>query len=89
MDPRHIRLAAGSPEHLWRRPQTPQETVDLQEWRACCAEVRAIRKKYDPGNKWTTATPLPTAYLQELAALHERHKALLLRMFAALFAGDD
>jgi len=89
MNVTYLRFAGDRDERRRTPAQTAQEAADLEEWRACCAAVIAVRNRYDPKNEWTEVTPLPAAYLEELAALHMRHKAMLLRLLAPVFAEDD
>src|SRR5262249_36148008 len=67
-----------------KKAERSQKKIDEKLWREYDAAHRAIRKKYDPENKWNEATSVPRDYQEEIDDLNHSYRGMLKRRF-----GDD
>jgi hypothetical protein len=66
------------------RAERKQKKFDEKLWWEYSAAQTAIRKKYDPENKWNEATSTPQEFHEEMDALNHSYRGMLKRRF-----GDD
>jgi hypothetical protein len=67
-------------KHKAARKQATQEKADENEfWQEYKPAFEAIRRKYDPENKWNEGSSIPQAYRDDLRELHLKHRWMLQR----------
>lgn len=91
-----IKLVAVSAGGLWcvawagstymtrrkqRLAEAAQAAADASEYQQYKAELDAIRARHDPHRDLTEPTSISPEYAGELAALHDKHQAMLDRKF--------
>jgi hypothetical protein len=73
----------GFAQYKAMKLRAAQEAADAEEYRQYNMELDSIRAKYDPHRDLTEPASIPQEYKDELAALHDKHEAMLTRKFGA------